>query len=46
VLVQREKLAHASFHPWWDDVVRDKLLLVQRGKLAHDSFPSRWDDIV
>jgi hypothetical protein len=34
---------HASFPPWWDDVVRDALLLVQEGKLAHTSFPPWWE---
>jgi hypothetical protein len=34
VLVQEGNLAHASFPHWWDDVVRDALLLVQEGKLA------------
>jgi hypothetical protein len=31
VLVQEGKLACASFPPWWDDVVRDELVLVQEG---------------
>jgi hypothetical protein len=34
VLVQEGKLAHASFPPWWNDVVQDALVLVQEGKLA------------
>jgi hypothetical protein len=34
VLVQEGNLARASFPHWWDDVVRDALLLVQEGKLA------------
>jgi hypothetical protein len=29
VLVQEEKLAHASFPPWWNDVVLDALVLLQ-----------------
>jgi hypothetical protein len=32
--------------PWWDDVVRDVLLLVQEGKLACASFPPWWDDVI
>jgi hypothetical protein len=40
------KRACASFPPWWDDVVRDELVLVQEGKLARASFPPRWDDVV
>jgi hypothetical protein len=32
--VQEGKLAQARFPPWWDDVVRDELVLVQEGKLA------------
>jgi hypothetical protein len=39
VLVQEGKLARASFPPWWDDVVRDELMLVQEGKLAVLAFP-------
>jgi hypothetical protein len=38
VFVQEGKLACASFPPWWDDVVRDKLVLVQKGKLARARF--------
>jgi hypothetical protein len=29
VLVQDGKLAHASFPPWWDDVIRDELVLIK-----------------
>jgi len=29
VLVQEGKLTHISFPLWWDDVVRDELVLVQ-----------------
>jgi hypothetical protein len=39
MLVQEGKLAHTSFPPRWDDVVRDELVLVQEGKLACTSFP-------
>jgi hypothetical protein len=39
VLVQEGKLAHASFPPWWNDVVRDALVLLQDGNIAHPSFP-------
>jgi hypothetical protein len=39
MLVQEGKLARASFHPWWDDIVQDELVLVQEGKLARASFP-------
>jgi hypothetical protein len=39
VLVQERKLAGASFPPWWNDVVRDALVLMQEGKLTHASFP-------
>jgi hypothetical protein len=39
VLVQEGKLAHTSFPPWWNDVVRDALVLLQDGKLACTSFP-------
>jgi hypothetical protein len=38
VFVQEGKLAHASFPPRWDDVVRDELVLVQKGKLARARF--------
>jgi hypothetical protein len=49
--MQEGKLACASFPPWWDDVVRDEIMLMQegklaQGKLAHASFPPWWDDIV
>ena len=42
MLVQGGKLAHvifcARFPRWWDDVVRDELVLVQEGKLARVRF--------
>jgi hypothetical protein len=38
VLVQEGKLARASLSPWWNDVVRDALVLMQDGKLARASF--------
>jgi hypothetical protein len=34
VLVQEGKIARASLSPWWNDVVRDALVLMQDGKLA------------
>jgi hypothetical protein len=36
VLLQEGKIAHTSFPPWWNDVVRDALalVLVQEGKLT------------
>jgi hypothetical protein len=39
VLVQEGKLARTRFPPWWNDVVRDALVLMQEGKLTHASFP-------
>jgi hypothetical protein len=39
VLVQEGKIARASLSPWWNDVVRDALVLMQDGKLARASFP-------
>jgi hypothetical protein len=42
----REKLACASFLPWWNDVVRDALMLMQEGVLVGTSFPPRWNDVV
>jgi hypothetical protein len=44
--VQEGKLPHASFPRWWDDVVRDELVLVQEGNLVCASFPPLWDDVV
>ena len=44
--MQEGKLTRVSFPIWWDDVVRDELVLVQEGKLAHASFPPRWNDVV
>ena len=38
MLVQEGKLARASLSPWWNDVVRDALVLMQDGKLARASF--------
>jgi hypothetical protein len=46
VLVQEGKLARASFPPWWNDVVRDALVLLQDGKLARTSFPPCWNDVI
>ena len=43
MLVQEGKLAHTSFPPWWDDFVRDELVLVQEGKLTRANFPPWWD---
>jgi hypothetical protein len=37
---------NASFLPWWDDVIRNVLVLVQEGKLTCASFPPWWDDVV
>jgi hypothetical protein len=31
VLVQEGKIACARFPPWWNDVVRDVLVLLQEG---------------
>jgi hypothetical protein len=45
MLVQERKLACASFPPWWNDVVRDALVLMQEGKLIHASFPLWWNDV-
>jgi hypothetical protein len=39
VLVQDGNLARASFPRWWNDVVRDEIVLVKEGKLACTSFP-------
>jgi hypothetical protein len=39
MLMQEGVLVGASFPPWWNDVVRDALVLVQEGKLARTSFP-------
>ena len=38
MLVQEGKIARASLSPWWNDVVRDALVLMQDGKLARASF--------
>jgi hypothetical protein len=46
VLVQERNLVGASFTPWWNDVVRDELVLMQEGKLTRASFPYRWNDVV
>jgi hypothetical protein len=45
VIVQEEKLAHASL-PTWSDDFRYALVLVQEGKLASAIFPPRWTDVV
>jgi hypothetical protein len=34
VFVQEEKLAHASFRPRWNHVVRDVLVILQEGNLT------------
>jgi hypothetical protein len=39
VLVQERKIAHTSFSPQWNDVVRDALVLMQEGKITRASFP-------
>ena len=39
MLVQEGKLTCTGFTLWWDDVVRDELMLVQEGKLARARFP-------
>jgi len=39
VLVQKGKIACASFRQRWDDVIRDDLMLVQEGKPTHATFP-------
>jgi hypothetical protein len=44
--VQEGRLACASFPPWWNDVVRDALMLLQDGKLARVSFPPCWNDVI
>jgi hypothetical protein len=46
VLVQEGKLACTSFPSWWNDVVRDVLVLLKEGKLTRASFPPQWKDIV
>ena len=46
MLVQEGKLARASFPRWWDDAIRDELVLVQEGNLAHAIFPPPWNDVV
>ena len=38
MLVQEGKIARTSLSPWWNDVVRDALVLMQDGKLARASF--------
>ena len=44
--MQEGKLARFKFPSWWNDVVRDALLLVKEGKVARTSFPPRWNDVV
>jgi hypothetical protein len=39
MLVKEGKITRTRFPLWWDDVVRDELVLVQEGKLACTSFP-------
>ena len=46
MLVQEGKLACASFPPWWNDVVRDALVLLKDGKLARASCPPCWIDVI
>jgi len=46
VLVQEGKLAHASIPPWWNDIVRDALVLLLYEKLARASFPACWNDVI
>ena len=46
MLVQEGKLTHLSFPLWWDDFVRDELVLVQEGNLAHAIFSPPWNDVV
>jgi hypothetical protein len=46
VLVQEGKLACGIFHPRWNNVVRDELLLVQEGKLAHTNSLLGWNDVL
>ena len=46
MVVQEGKLTRASFHPWWDDIVREEIVFMQEGKLTCASFPPRWDDVV
>ena len=46
MLVQEGKLARAIYPPWWNDVVRDALVLLQYGKLACVSFPSWWNYVI
>jgi hypothetical protein len=44
VLLQEGKLE--NFPPWWNDVVRDELVLVKEGKLTHVSYPPWWNDVI
>jgi len=46
VLVQEGKIAHAIYPPWWNDVVRDALVLLQYGKLARASFHPWWNYVI
>ena len=46
MLVQEGKLARAIYPPWWNDVVRDALVLLQYGKLACASFSQCWNDVI
>jgi hypothetical protein len=45
VLVQDEKLAHGSFHRWWNDIVQDELVPVEE-KLASTGFRPWWNDAI
>jgi len=44
--LQEGKIARASFHPWWDDIVQEEIVFVEEGKLARAIFPPRWDDVI
>jgi hypothetical protein len=39
VLVQERKIPGVGFPPWFNDVIRDALVLMQEGKLRCSSFP-------
>ena len=46
MLVQEGVLVGERLPPWWNDVVRDALVLVQEGKLTRVSFFPWWYDVV
>jgi hypothetical protein len=46
MLLQEGNLTCTSFHPHWNDVVQDELVIVKEGKLAHVSFPPRWNNVI